>query len=78
VTITPALRNKTKQALPTGQEKTRAQKHQSMTWAQRLKRVFGIEIETCEQCSGAVKVIAILHRQIGRKADLHSECCPKG
>jgi hypothetical protein len=49
VTITPALRNKTKQALPTGQEKTRAQKHQSMTWAQRLKRVFGIVIETCEQ-----------------------------
>jgi hypothetical protein len=40
VTITPALRNKTKQALPTGQEKTRAQKHQSMTWAQRLKRVL--------------------------------------
>jgi hypothetical protein len=58
VTITPALRNKTEQALPAGQEKTRAQKHQSMTWAQRLKRVFGIEIETCEQCGGAVKVIA--------------------
>jgi hypothetical protein len=58
VTITPSLRNKAKQALPTGQEKTRAQKHQSMTWAQRLQRVFGIEIETCEQCGGAVKVIA--------------------
>jgi hypothetical protein len=58
VTITPSLRNKAKQALPTGQEKTREQKHQSMTWAQRLKRVFGIEIETCEQCGGAVKVIA--------------------
>ena len=38
--------------------KTRAQKHQSMTWAQRLKRVFNIDIETCEQCGGAVKVIA--------------------
>ena len=50
VTITPSLRNKAKKALPTGQEKTRAQKHQSMTWAQRLKRVFGIVIETCEQC----------------------------
>ena len=58
VTITPAFRNKAKQALPTGQEKTRAQKHQSMTWAQRLKRVFNIDIETCEQCGGAVKVIA--------------------
>jgi hypothetical protein len=52
VTITPSKRNKTKQALPTGQEKTRAQKHQSMTLAQRLKRVFGIEIETCEQYGG--------------------------
>jgi hypothetical protein len=58
VTITPSFRNKAKQALPTGQEKTRAQKHQSMTWAQRLKRVFNIDIETCEQCGGAVKVIA--------------------
>jgi hypothetical protein len=58
VTISPALRNKTKQALQTGQEETRAQKHQSMTWAQRLKRVFNIDIETCEQRGGAVKVIA--------------------
>jgi hypothetical protein len=47
VPITLALRNKAKQALSTEQEKTRAQ---------RLKRVFGIE--TCEQCGGAVKVIA--------------------
>jgi hypothetical protein len=38
VTITPAKRNKAKQALPTGQEKTLAQKRQSMTWAQRFKR----------------------------------------
>jgi hypothetical protein len=28
-----------------------------MGWAQRLKRVFGIEIETCEHCGGKVKVI---------------------
>jgi hypothetical protein len=76
MTITPTLRNKAKQALPKGQEKTRAQKHQSMIWVQILKRFFGIEIETCEQCGGAVKVIARLLRQIGRKADLHSGCCP--
>jgi hypothetical protein len=65
VTITPAKRNKAKQALPTGQEKTRAQKHQSMTWAQRLKRVFNIDIETCEQCGGAVKVIASIDKSSG-------------
>ena len=29
-----------------------------MTWAQRLKRVFGIDIETCPACGGAVRIIA--------------------
>ena len=38
--------------------RTPAERHRAMTWAQRLKRVFGIEIETCEQCGGKVKVIA--------------------
>lgn len=33
-------------------------RHVSMTWAQRLKRVFKIDIETCEHGGGAVKVIA--------------------
>jgi hypothetical protein len=32
-------------------------KHAAMSWAQRLKRVFGIEIERSEQCGGAVKII---------------------
>ncbi len=27
-------------------------------WAQRLKRVFNIDIETCSECGGAVKIIA--------------------
>ncbi len=29
-----------------------------MTWAQRLKRVFSIDIEKCEKCGGPVRVIA--------------------
>ena len=33
-------------------------KHKGMTWAQRLKRVFGIEIQTCHLCGGEVKIIA--------------------
>jgi hypothetical protein len=33
-------------------------RHAAMSWAQRLKRVFGIEIDRCEQCGGAVKIIA--------------------
>ena len=35
----------------------------SITWAQRLKRVFSIDIETCE-CGGAVKVIACIENPI--------------
>jgi hypothetical protein len=31
-----------------------------MSWAQRLKRVFNIEIETCRACGGAVKIIACI------------------
>lgn len=31
-----------------------------MTWAQRLKRVFKIDIETCSHCGGAVKIIACI------------------
>jgi len=29
-----------------------------MTWAQRLKRVFAIEIEKCEKCGGLLQIIA--------------------
>ena len=29
-----------------------------MTWAQRLRRVFHIDIETCTACGGPVRVIA--------------------
>ena len=32
----------------------------SMTWAQRLKRVFAIEIEKCEKCGSNAKIIACI------------------
>ena len=41
-----------------GKPLTPAQQSSKMTWAQRLKRVFNIDIETCPECSGKVKVIA--------------------
>ena len=31
-----------------------------MPWAQRLKRVFNIDIETCERCQGPVRIIACI------------------
>lgn len=29
-----------------------------MNWARRLKRVFGIEIDSCVRCGGQLKIIA--------------------
>lgn len=37
---------------------THTQRYNAKTRAQRLKRVFKIDMETCAQCGGAVKVIA--------------------
>lgn len=31
-----------------------------MTWAQRLKRVFDIDVDICDYCGGAVKVIGCI------------------
>jgi hypothetical protein len=45
------------------QNQTPAERRASMTWAQRLKRVFNIDIETCSACGGAVKIIACIRPQ---------------
>ena len=37
-----------------------AERRASMTWAQRLKRAFNIDIDTCRACGGGVKVIACI------------------
>jgi len=29
-----------------------------MTWAKRLKRVFNIDVETCSECGGDVRIVA--------------------
>jgi ribosomal protein S27E len=41
-----------------GEEDTPAVRRSAMSWAQRLKRVFRIDVETCQACGGAVKIIA--------------------
>lgn len=52
-----------------------------MTWAQRLKRVFNIDITLCEACGGRVRIIAciedpaVIHRileHLERKAPARS------
>jgi len=59
--VTPAKRGKSKK-LPEEEcsEKLPAERRVAITWAQRLKRVFNIDIETCHECGGAVKVIACI------------------
>ena len=60
--VTPARRGKGGQRAATDDmdEPTLAEHRAAMTWAQRLKRVFGIDIETCPACGGAVRIIACI------------------
>ena len=64
VRVTPAQRGRgRKRRQPTGEnwlDKASAERHESMTWMQRLKRVFNIDIEICERCSGQGKIIACI------------------
>ncbi len=58
--VTPTRRGKSLQE----ENKTPREKRRAMTWAQRLKRVFNIDVETCVQCGGSVKVIACIEDQV--------------
>ena len=59
--VTPARRGKANWKVAADHnEKTPAQCHVAMSWAQRLKRVFNIDVETCQVCSGSAKVIACI------------------
>jgi hypothetical protein len=61
--ITPAKRGKGVKQVENTQVRTTAEQHAAMTWAQRLKRVFNIDIEVCGRCGGSVKVIACIEDQ---------------
>jgi Zn-finger nucleic acid-binding protein len=37
-------------------------RHVAMSWAKRLKRVFGIEIDTCQRCGGTLRIIASIEQ----------------
>ncbi len=58
--VTPAKRGKGNKAKVSDEPPTPAEQHAAMTWAQRLKRVFNIDIETCRECGGTLKVIACI------------------
>jgi len=45
-------------------EKSAIERHVAMSWAQRLKRVFGIDVESCVRCGSAVRVIASIEEPV--------------
>ena len=63
--VTPARRGKHNKCHPADEaDQTPAEKRASMTWAKRLKRVFNIDIETCSECGGDVRIIASIEDSV--------------
>ena len=63
--VTPARRGKNKKPHPEVEgDQSPAEKRTSMTWAKRLKRVFNIDIETCSECGGDVRIVACIEDPI--------------
>ena len=60
--VTPGKRGKGRKISPHDEpvDKSPAVRRASMNWAQRSKRVFNIDVETCNQCGGTIKVIACI------------------
>jgi hypothetical protein len=72
VWVTPARRGKGNWKVAAGQdENTPAQRHVAMTWAQRLKRVFNIDVETCRACGGSACDQKRLRQGIGSPENGH-------
>jgi len=61
--VTPAKRGRGVKRITDTETPSPAERHIAMSWAQRLKRVFNIDIETCGRCGGTVKVIAGIEDQ---------------
>jgi len=64
INVTPSKRGKGSAKQREAKVKKSAEQlvggHKEMTCAQRLKRVFTIDITTCGRCSGPVKIIACI------------------
>ena len=56
--VTPSSRGRRKGRASAQSERSAIERHAAMTCAQRLKRVFAIDVETCVRCGKAVRVIA--------------------
>ena len=61
--VTPAKRGKGVKRIANTEVRSPAERHVAMSWAQRLKRVFNIDIEVCGHCGGSVRIIAFIEDQ---------------
>ena len=61
--VTPAKRGKGAKRIANTDVRSPAERHVAMSWAQRLKRIFNIDVEVCSHCGGSVKVIACIEDQ---------------
>jgi len=62
INVTPAKHGKgcAKKTPTNDNQNPLAESHESLTWAERLKRVFKIDVSTCSPCGGEVKIIACI------------------
>lgn len=61
--VTPIKSGKGVASAPSTEVRSLTECHATLNWAQRLKRVFNIDIEICGRCSGAIKVIPFIENQ---------------
>ena len=62
INVTPAKRGKgsAQKGSSTNSQESSAESQKSLTWAERLKRVFKIDVSVCSRCGGDVKIIACI------------------
>ena len=53
--VTPAKRGKSAKRIANTDFHSPAERHVTMSWAQRLKRAFNIDIDICNRCGGSGK-----------------------
>lgn len=71
--ITPAKRGRgnTRYLDKDRDDQTPAERRASITLAQRLKRVFNIDVEICRECNGTVRIIACIEDPVVIKIITH-------
>lgn len=50
--------------------RTPDERRRAMTWAQRLKRVFNIDVQACLHCGGKVRIVASIEERTSIRAIL--------